>query len=183
MTESKYQQPRENSETGVIGQAKGVANQVAGQAKGVANQVAGQAKDIVRSRLSTQTSRSAIQVGELANALRQTSAQLEDNVASPFVSKAADRLDRVSELLDADPTELVRNVEQFARREPLLFLGGAFALGIVGARFLKSSATHAQSGRMSASGETMASTGTSGAAGTTGSSGAGIGGSGMDFRP
>jgi hypothetical protein len=182
MTESKNQQPRENYETGGVGQAKGVANQVAGQAKDVANQVAGQAKDIVRSRLSTQTSRSAIQLGELANALRQTGEQLEGNVASPFVSKAADRLDRVSELLDsADPTELVRSVEQFARREPLLFLGGAFALGIVGARFLKSSATHAQSAMMGgASGET---TGVTATTGTAGSSGASIGGSGMDFRP
>ena len=33
-----------------------------------------------------------------------------------------------------------RGVESFARREPLLFIGGAFALGMVAARFLKASA-------------------------------------------
>jgi hypothetical protein len=35
---------------------------------------------------------------------------------------------------------MVRNVEDFARRQPALFIGGAFMLGLLGARFLKSSA-------------------------------------------
>jgi len=162
MTDFKTEQPSEESEAGVVGHAKGVASQMAGQAK-----------DIVRSRVSTQTSRSAIDLGNLANALRQTSQQLEGNPASSFVTKAADRLDRVSELLDTtDPAELVGKVESFARREPLLFLGGAFALGIVGARFLKSSATHGQSTDDAGPSELPG----------PGSSGAGMGG-GLDFRP
>ncbi len=162
MTEFKTQQPRGEPEAGVVGQAKGAASQMAGQAK-----------DIVRKRVSSQTSRSATELGNLANALRQTGEQLEDNFASPLVSKAADRLERVSELLEnADPGELLGNVESFARREPLLFLGGAFALGIVGARFLKSSASHAQSTGASESNQSA----------SMSSSDLGIGG-GRDFRP
>jgi hypothetical protein len=39
--------------------------------------------------------------------------------------------------------ELIGDVEQFARRSPALFLGGAFALGVLAARFVKSSSAAA----------------------------------------
>jgi len=38
-----------------------------------------------------------------------------------------------------DVRQMADRVESFARREPAIFLGGAFALGLLGARFLKSS--------------------------------------------
>jgi hypothetical protein len=40
----------------------------------------------------------------------------------------------------------VSEAEDFARRQPALFLGGAFALGLLGARFLKSSGQQASQG-------------------------------------
>jgi hypothetical protein len=36
-----------------------------------------------------------------------------------------------------DARQIIGNVEDAARRQPLLFLGGAFALGLVAARVLK----------------------------------------------
>jgi hypothetical protein len=42
-------------------------------------------------------------------------------------------------LQNTDVSEMVDRTEEFARRRPALFLGGAFALGLLGARFLKSS--------------------------------------------
>ena len=49
-------------------------------------------------------------------------------------------LDRLSgSVRDATVRDIVRATERFARREPLLFLGGAFTLGLFAARFLKSS--------------------------------------------
>jgi hypothetical protein len=114
------------------------------QAKTAASKMADQAKSVVRSRVSERASRSATEVGDFARALRQTGRQIEGNMASPLVGRAADQLDRVAEMLDSnDPDELVRNVERFARQQPLLFLGGAFALGLAGARFLKSSSVSA----------------------------------------
>jgi hypothetical protein len=108
--------------------------------------VAGQAKELARSRITQRKSRSATDLGNLANALRQTGQQLAGNIALPLVNGTADRLEHVAQLLDTtDPAELAHGVERFARRDPLLFLGGAFALGVVGARFVKSSALHAQS--------------------------------------
>ena len=39
----------------------------------------------------------------------------------------------------ADAQEIVRDVERFARRRPMLYLGAAFGLGIFLARFLRAS--------------------------------------------
>ena len=49
------------------------------------------------------------------------------------MQRAADYLDRT------DSREMMHHTEQFARRQPALFLGGAFGLGLIAARFLKSS--------------------------------------------
>jgi hypothetical protein len=66
----------------------------------------------------------------------------------PLVDKAGRELERFSRFLrDADAEDMIRSAESFARREPLLFLGGAFTLGILTARFLKSSAHHVQEGQ------------------------------------
>jgi hypothetical protein len=52
---------------------------------------------------------------------------------------AADQLQQVAGYLrEHDVKQLVREVESFARREPVLFAGGTFLLGLIGARFLKS---------------------------------------------
>ena len=117
-----------------------------GQAKTAVSRMRDQTTRMVRTRVSERASQSASQVADFARALRQTGQGLEGNLAAPLVGRAADQLDRVAELLDSnDPDKLVGNVERFARQQPLLFLGGAFALGLAGARFLKSSAAHTQS--------------------------------------
>ena len=103
--------------------------------------LAGQAKDIVSHQVEQKAGRSADDIREVARALRQTREQLGGNMAAPYVDKAAQQLERLSSFLrTADANQVVRGVESFARREPLLFLGGAFTLGIFAARFLKSSA-------------------------------------------
>jgi hypothetical protein len=51
----------------------------------------------------------------------------------------AQQVEQVSHYLEQkDLRELVRDVEVFARRNPAVFIGGAFALGMLAARFLKS---------------------------------------------
>ena len=44
-----------------------------------------------------------------------------------------------SYLRDHDMNDVVRDAESYARREPLVFLGAAFAAGFIAARFLKAS--------------------------------------------
>jgi uncharacterized protein YjbJ (UPF0337 family) len=125
-------------------QAKEAVSQVAGQAKEAASNVAGQAKDQMATRLSSEKTRAVHSLGSVAEALRQTGQQLrEQNAEIPtqYIDRVASEVERVSGYLERrDMGQLVQDVEQFARRQPTLFLGGAFVLGLIGARFLKSSA-------------------------------------------
>ena len=114
------------------------------QAKETISNVASQAGDKVASRLDTQKDRAAEGLGSVAQALRQTGDQLrEQNQAAPvheYIASAADQVERFSDYLrSTNVSQMVNRVEQFARRQPALFLGGAFVLGLLGARFLKSS--------------------------------------------
>jgi hypothetical protein len=60
----------------------------------------------------------------------------------------ADRVSDASRYLDErDVNALTRDVKRVARDHSAAFLGGAFVLGMVGARFLKSSPDEVRSGR------------------------------------
>jgi hypothetical protein len=124
---------------------------VAQQAKEVVSHVAGEAREVAKTQLATRAERSASDLEAVAKALRESSDRLEGNMASPYVKRAADRIERVSSFIqNTDVAEIPRKVEDFARREPLLFLGGAFTLGILGVRFLKSSARDVEGSARSA---------------------------------
>jgi len=117
---------------------------VLNEAKETISNVASQAGDKVASGLDKQRTRAAEGVGSIAQALRQTSDQLrqQDQQAPThqYVSSAADQIERFSNYLrQTDVSQMVSGIEQFARRQPALFLGSAFVLGLLGARFLKSS--------------------------------------------
>lgn len=123
------------------GSASGTQSQtgILEQARGVASKVADQAKSTVSTRLTERTTKSATELSELADALRNTSRRLDGNVVAPLIERSANQIERVAKALDhADLKQVVQNVESFARREPLLFLGAAFTAGMLAARFLKS---------------------------------------------
>jgi hypothetical protein len=106
---------------------------------------ASQAGDKMASTLDSQKNRAADGLGSFAQALRQTGDQMRgQSQGAPveqYVASAANQLERFSGYLRSTNTrEIVRNVEDFARQQPALFVGGAFMLGLLGARFLKSSA-------------------------------------------
>lgn len=109
-------------------------------AKELASDVVDRAKDLASEQVTERREKSAGEIGKLARALHQTSEELGDTMAAPYVDKAADMLDRLStSVRDGSLRDAVRATERFARREPLLFLGGTFILGVLAARFLKSS--------------------------------------------
>jgi hypothetical protein len=105
-------------------------------------QVAGQATG----RLEEQKTAASSGIGTVAHAFRQTGKSLrgqEQEGVAQYIDQAADRLEQFSHYLgERDLGELARDAEQFARREPALFLGGAFAIGMLAARFLKSSGSN-----------------------------------------
>jgi hypothetical protein len=80
---------------------------------------------------------------QVAGALQMTGEHLrssqQERIAR-FAQQASDQVRQFSESIHgAQPRDVIRRVEDLARREPALFLGGAFVLGLLGARFLKSS--------------------------------------------
>jgi len=127
----------------VTGQVKETVGQVAEQAQQAAGQAVGQARQQVSSRLAGQKDRAAEGLTSVAQALRQTSQQLREQdqqTVTGYIESAASQVERVSNYLKQnDLGGLIDDVEQFARRQPALFLGGTFVLGLLSARFLKSS--------------------------------------------
>ena len=119
---------------------EGSTPSISRDAKELASDVVDRAKDLATEQVSEQRRKSASEIGRLAHALHQTSEDLGDTMAAPYVDKAADMLNRLSgSVRDTSVRDAVRATERFAHREPLLFLGGTFILGVLAARFLKSS--------------------------------------------
>ena len=130
-------------------QVKAAANQVTEQAgqmtdqvKEQASKVTDKAKDQATTRADEQKQRAADGIVGFAGALNQVSDTMRDQnpgVAN-LAGSAAIRLESFADSLRAkDVDELVHDVEDLARRQPALFIGGAFLAGVVAARFLKSS--------------------------------------------
>lgn len=114
------------------------------QAKDKLADAASQAGDKVASRVDLQKDRAAQGLGGVAQALRQASDQLRGQqqgaAVHEYVASAANQVERLSDYLrSTDTREMITGLERFARRQPALFVGGAFMLGLLGARFLKSS--------------------------------------------
>lgn len=100
-------------------------------------------RETAAAQLTTQKTRATEALGSVAAALRQSSQPLRDNnqaTLADYAGKAADQLEQLStRFRQRDLTELMDDVNRFARRQPALFVGAAFAAGALAARFLKSS--------------------------------------------
>jgi hypothetical protein len=107
---------------------------------GVADQLRNRASDA----LAQQKHRATEGLGSIVDAVRSTGRQLGDTNQpgiARYVNNAADSLQRwVSTFDRKDVREIVEDVQQFGRRQPALFMGITFGAGLLGARFLKSSA-------------------------------------------
>lgn len=80
----------------------------------------------------------------VARALQSSAAQMRDEQhqtdTAHYVDRAGRQVQRLADYIrNADPGDIADRTEDFARSQPAAFLGSAFALGLVGARFLKSS--------------------------------------------
>jgi hypothetical protein len=95
------------------------------------------------SQLNTQKNKATDGLGSVAHAVRETTQRLRsDNheTVARYAEQAAEQIERFSQgLKNKDVGELMNDAQRLARRQPALFVGGAFTLGLLGARFLKSS--------------------------------------------
>lgn len=114
-------------------------------AKHAAEQLIGQTKEQLGNRLSAGKDVVTDRAHDVASAIREAGDKLGDKESAlpKYATQAADQVERLSRYVKSHNLgELVGDVETFARKEPVIFLGGAFAVGLVAARFIKSSAHH-----------------------------------------
>ena len=108
-----------------------------------AHQVVDKAGDQARSRLDKGKQSAALTLTSVATTLLQGGTQLRDDqqeMAGEYIERAAKQVERAAQYVqNADLGEMVDNVEDFARKRPAVFIGSAFAVGLLAARFLKSS--------------------------------------------
>jgi hypothetical protein len=120
-------------------QIRDVKNQVVDQAKTTFQQ----ARDRATSSLGESKGQFADQFGTMADALRRTTEHLrsedQERIAT-LTDTAARQVEQIADYLRSKDARAMReDLENLARRQPALLIGGALILGLIGARFLKSS--------------------------------------------
>lgn len=119
------------------------AGAVAGQAQEQASKLADMAREQATTQIATQKERAAGQLGALASALHAASQQIQgedQRQMAEYIESAAGQLDQFAAALrNQDIMQIADTVQQFARRQPALFMAGTFALGFAATRFFRSS--------------------------------------------
>jgi gas vesicle protein len=106
-----------------------------------AKDVASEAGEKLRTTLQEQKAAGADYVGNVANIIRRTALEFDTDIpqAGHYIRKAAAQLEDVSEAMrNRNMSEIVGNVQQFARKQPTAFFGAAVLIGFAAVRFLKS---------------------------------------------
>ena len=107
------------------------------------------AKERARSMAGEQKNQAAERLTGFASALRSASSDLDEQgqtIVSGFVRQAADGLEHFSGAVRRnDVDDLLGGIEDFARRQPAVFIGSAVLAGFGIARFMKSSSERRRS--------------------------------------
>jgi hypothetical protein len=116
-----------------------VSHETQQQARNVANTV----QEKTKSTVNAQKEEAANQIDGIASAFRETGSTLrkQDNEwIAGYADNMAEQMERFAGYLhDGDINRFLSDARALARSKPEIFLGGAFTLGLVAARFLKSS--------------------------------------------
>src|SRR3954464_1850026 len=122
------------------------------QAKEKAQQAGEQARGRVRDEVDRRSTEIGEQATTVADAIRQSSQQMRDqgqgSAARP-VEQIADRVESAGRWMrESDGDRILRDVEDFGRRNPLAVVAGGIAVGFALSRLLKASSTQRyESGR------------------------------------
>lgn len=130
----------QEEERGQVGEAvRDRAEQAAEQARAAGRNVREEANQQVDRRSTAAAEQAEAAGGTMRRAggeLREQGSDLPAHLAE----RAADQLERAGRYLrESDGETILRDVEDFARRQPLVVAGIALAVGLAGARLLKAS--------------------------------------------
>jgi hypothetical protein len=124
-------------------QAREKAQEVGTQAKEKAQEAGAQARSRVRDEVDRRSTDAGRQAGSTAQALRDASTRLREEGNEPVargIEQVADRVDRAGGWLrDSDGESILRDVEDFGRRNSLAVVAGGLAIGFAASRLLKAS--------------------------------------------
>lgn len=136
-------QSASGAETGQTGTAREQIREVKDQVVGQAKTTFQQARDKAGASLGESKGQFADQFGNIAAALRRTTEHLraeDQQRIAGLTETVARQVDQVAGYLRNKDARAIRNdLESLARRQPAIVIGGALVLGLIGARFLKSS--------------------------------------------
>lgn len=130
---------------GATEQAQEKAKEVAGQAQEKAQEAGQQVRGRLRDQVDQRSTQAGEQIGGTVGDVRSFAEQLREqgkDKPAEYAERAADRADRVgSYLSEADGDRILRDVEDFGRRNPWAVVAGGLALGFVASRMLKASSS------------------------------------------
>ena len=130
---------------GSPGQAQQKAQEVASQAQDKAREAAGQARGRVRDQVDERSTQIGEQVASNAGDVRSIADELRKqgkDAPARYAEQAADRAERLGRYLeDSDGDRILRDVEDFGRRNPWAVVAGGLLLGFAASRVLKASST------------------------------------------
>src|ERR671913_297486 len=94
-------------------------------------------KQKANEQIDAQKSKATDSIGVIANAVRGTTGQLRNDqhdVMAQYVESVANQLDRFSSTLrEKDMNALLSDARRLARRQPAIFIGGSFVVGLLAA--------------------------------------------------
>jgi hypothetical protein len=131
-----------------VDSAKETAKGLIDQAKSTAGQAYGVAAEKATTKIEEKKTDLASGLTTVADTIRQVSSTLKEtdeqtgitDTAAKYSDSLAQQVEQISKYFERnDVRAMIGDVEDFARRNPAVFIGGAFALGLLAARFLKSS--------------------------------------------
>jgi hypothetical protein len=135
--------PNVDDDTSVLSQAGAKAKVVAGQAQETASEVQQKAGATIRGQLDQRSNQAGEQARSIASAMRRSAQELRDqgkDGPAGLVEQLCQKVDQAGTYLSSsDSDKLLRDVEDFARRQPGMVAGGAAALGFLAARFMGAS--------------------------------------------
>jgi hypothetical protein len=119
------------------------AREVAGQAQDRAREAAGQARGRVRQEVDRRSTQAGEQVSSNASDARSVADVLRKqgkDAPARYVERAAERAERLGGYLqESDGDRILRDVEDFARRNPWAVAAGGLLVGFAASRMLKAS--------------------------------------------
>jgi hypothetical protein len=137
--------PRGNGDGYGQDELRAGAEDVMETTRGMVGQLFGDVRSAAEEMLEERKGRAAESVQGVAEALRRTADNIENETIARYAEQAADTVARFSETVrERRLGEMIADLDDFARRQPMLFLVGAVAAGFIAGRFMAASAERAE---------------------------------------